>query len=115
MSTERKTIGGEYSKIGTAHIERRPFASPEKTERIITPKGFVEYGEKLKDLMKEEGDRAKIGAGIVLEHITGTSPENISFMKESGVDQKLEETAGKIDELVGTNQRHIDTLIENVS
>lgn len=113
MNTEREIIGGEHRKIGNEHIEQQPFISPEKQERIITEDGLVKYGKEIQKLIREEGNKAKTGAEIVLKHVTGTSPLNLAFMKQSGVDQKLAETAQKIDILVETRQKEIRTITED--
>lgn len=109
MNTEREIVGGEHSKIGTAHIENKPF-SPEKFERIITSDGLVEYGEKVKELAKKEGDRAKTGINVVLDHIIKGSPEDVAFIEQSGVHQEIARTNAHIDALVTTTQEEITNV-----
>ncbi|MEI8097011.1 MAG: hypothetical protein WCG73_02815 [Candidatus Moraniibacteriota bacterium] len=105
MNTE--IIGGEHSKMGTAHIESGKIFTPEKFERIITEDGLVKYGEEVKKLAKAEGERAKTGISVVLDHIIKGSPEDTTFIEQSGVHQRIAETNEHIDELVIKTQEEI--------
>lgn len=113
MNTEREIIDGEHSKIGTAHIENEPFA-PEKFERIITSDGLVKYGEKVKELAEAEGNRAKTGINVVLDHIIKESPEDAAFIEQSGVHQEIARTNAHIDELVITTQKEITDITVDI-
>lgn len=99
----------QIKKIGNERIARERYIPPEGPRRIITEDGLVLYGESVKKLIKEDGNKAITGADITLKHITGEVPENVAFMKQLGIDQELAKTAGQIDALVATAQEKIET------
>jgi len=103
----------QIKKIGDERIARERYIPPEEPRRAITKDGLVLYGESVKKLIKEDGDKAIVGADKTLKHVTGEVSENIAFMKQLGIDQELAKTARQIDALVATSQRKIETT-ENV-